>query len=119
VVEPGGIWRLREKLVDDGQVVVKRSDWREPGPVGVAQEAAKSRQVKRGAEDLDGHAAAVEVKSETAVCRAETEEGAGKVVERRAEGGDVGRGRERGAHEGLGDREVWRAAASSSLSRTR
>jgi hypothetical protein len=119
VVDPGGIGRLCEKLVEDGQVVVKRSDWRERGPVLVAHEAAKSRQVQGSAEDLDGHAAAVEIKSETAVCRAETERRAGKVVEFLAEGGDVGRGRERGAHEGLGDREVWRAVASSSLSRTR
>jgi hypothetical protein len=119
VVDPGGLWRLGEKLVEDGQEVVERSDRGETGPVGIAPEAAKSRQVKCCAEDLDRHGATVEIKSETAVGRTETERRTGKVVEFLSEGGDVGRGSEGGGHEGLGDREVLRAAASSSLSRTR
>jgi hypothetical protein len=48
VFTPGGIQRLREKLVDDGQVVVEGSDGCELRPVDVAYEAAQGGQVERG-----------------------------------------------------------------------
>lgn len=61
----------------------------------------------------------MKLKCEAAVVGAKTTVKFREVFQSRADRGDVGARREWRAHEVLGGREFWRAAASCSLSRTR
>ena len=118
-MEPRGIRWSPEQFVEDRQVVVQRPYRREPRKGRVTEETAKSGQTDGGPEGLDRDTATMELECEAAVVGAKAAVRFREVFERRADRGDVGARREGCAHEVVGGRGFWRAAASCSLSRTR